>query len=239
MMKAKINDRILSIPPHISTSWDHVHSLYTQHSPEGSYTLSIHLDQGQIIHMELDPALIDLAFASHLRYLENKIQQKHGASHPLALLAQLFHLSSDMKESLFTPPPFLMTPESLEIALHHDPKRSADPIDPEMLQRISQVIRWILNDDLSSLSKAEEGCHCPHCQLMRYIDPNPVEEEICSEADLQFKEWDIQSVGEQLYQVANPLNPSERYQVHLGNPLGCTCGETGCPHLLSVLKSYT
>lgn len=234
-MKMKINEKILSIPPYISTSWDRVHSLYSEKTAGGNYTLSIHLDQGQIIHMELDSSLIDLAFSSHLRYLENKVQQKGNILS--SLLAHLFHISPDMKEVMLTPSSFLISPETLEVALYHDPKRSTDPIDPDMLQRVSQVLRWTLNDDISSLSKAEDNCDCPHCQLMRYLEPSAYEEELCSNEDLQFREWHISKIGTQLYRVSNPLHVHEEYHVHLEEPLGCTCGESGCPHLIAVLQS--
>ena len=62
-------------------------------------------------------------------------------------------------------------------------------------------------------------------------------EEIVSDAELHFREWDIKQLEKQLYNVTNPLDTTEHYQVFLGTPLGCTCGKTNCEHIRAVLNS--
>jgi hypothetical protein len=85
-------------------------------------------------------------------------------------------------------------------------------------------------------------CNCFHCQIARVLKPNKEdtqqnEEQEISAEDLQFEQWIITHTGDQLYSVINKLDDSEQYNVYLGEPIGCTCGQTGCEHLLAVLKS--
>jgi len=63
-----------------------------------------------------------------------------------------------------------------------------------------------------------------------------LEEEVSAE-DLKFRDWDIVQSGDDVYIVTNPLNAEEQYNVYLGNPVGCTCGQPNCEHIRSVLNS--
>ena len=58
-----------------------------------------------------------------------------------------------------------------------------------------------------------------------------------SEDDLKFRDWDIEQKSEELYEVTNPIDQNEHYQVFLGNPVGCTCGKKNCEHIRTVLNS--
>jgi hypothetical protein len=35
----------------------------------------------------------------------------------------------------------------------------------------------------------------------------------------------------------NPLDHKEHYNVFLGDPIGCSCGNNNCEHIQAVLKS--
>ena len=37
--------------------------------------------------------------------------------------------------------------------------------------------------------------------------------------------------------VTNPLDANEHYNVFLGDPIGCTCGQKNCEHIRAVLNS--
>jgi hypothetical protein len=80
-----------------------------------------------------------------------------------------------------------------------------------------------------------------HCQVARAIHNESSlkkeNEDIVTEEDLRFRIWDIHQTGEKLYTVTNPLDPREQYNVFLGSPLGCTCGQNNCDHIKAVLSS--
>jgi hypothetical protein len=111
------------------------------------------------------------------------------------------------------------------------------PLPAEILKKLSSIIQALGQDALGVMTPPEPNCNCPYCQLARSLTPEVQEEELVSEADLTFRNWDIKQIGENLYQVSNPLDEKEQYNVFLGNPLGCTCGEKNCEHLQAVLHS--
>ena len=63
----------------------------------------------------------------------------------------------------------------------------------------------------------------------------PLEE--VTDEDLKFRTWDIKQPGKKLYLVTNPLDNNENYNVFLGKPVGCTCGQKYCEHIKAVLNS--
>jgi len=93
------------------------------------------------------------------------------------------------------------------------------------------------------IPKGEPHCNCPYCQIanamqgtVSEVEEKEVEEEV-TEDDLKFREWDIKQEGDKLYIVTNPLDADEHYQVFLGTPVGCTCGQKNCEHIRTVLSS--
>ena len=72
--------------------------------------------------------------------------------------------------------------------------------------------------------------------MINLIDKD-VGEEIVSDEDLAFRDWEIKQTTDEKYQVTNPLDANEQYNVFLGNPLGCTCGEKNCEHIRAVLST--
>jgi hypothetical protein len=144
---------------------------------------------------------------------------------------------------------FSLTPggipmDSLRPVMQHDPLQKESPNLPtEIVEKISNVAKAVGADLNSFLLPADEPhCNCPYCQIVRAIHgkikiEEPAKEEIVLDAELQFREWDIKQVEKQLYDVTNPLDQSEHYQVFLGTPIGCTCGKPNCEHVRAVLNS--
>ncbi len=134
----------------------------------------------------------------------------------------------------------------------HNPEQAdSPPIPAELLSKIAQLAKLIApGGETGDLPKAEPHCNCVYCQVARALRdvvegddvPKPVPthasgEDVVSDEDLQFRQWDITQKGGNLYQVTNRLDPNESYQVHLAEPVGCTCGATNCEHVLAVLRS--
>lgn len=252
-MKVKINDKLLCIPPHISTTWDRVSFLLTEEDPETkNLILIINLVDGNSIRIpNLDPSIIDIIFSAHIKHLEGNLTtfRVDNASKVFPNLIQsLMNLSPDQITGI--PIRFgiqgLPGMENLESAFQHNPAQSDTPnLPPEMLEKIISVAKLMTQGDLGSFPKPEPHCNCTHCQIARGIhqkdeEPKQVDstdEEVVSEEDLRFRTWDITQTGDKLYTVTNPLDPKEQYSVYLGTPLGCTCGETHCEHIRSVLLS--
>lgn len=235
----KINKKLLSIPPYISTSWDHIRSLRINHS-----SLIISLTDGTQVEIpDLKPEIIEAVFLGHASFLDSPQEKK-----------------SPIK-SLFSPDPNSMEAEgempfrlgfgtfdALGSALQHNPAHANSPDLPkEMLNKIAAIAKIVAPDNSIEIPKAEPKCNCVHCQIARAIfqgvfgtheqNAEEVEEEIISAEDLKFQQWDIEQTGDKLYTVINRLDTKEKYSVYLGHPVGCTCGKEGCEHILAVLKS--
>lgn len=239
-MEYVINRKILSIPPYISTGWDNVTSLYIENQ-SAQDILVIELKTGSTIKIpRLDSSILAKVFQTHTRYLEEaekpaKSSMKTGFIPPY----NFDHLST-----LGIPMKFGVNLEGLGAAMQHDPNQANAPDLPkEVLEKISAVAKIMDTDTmLNGALKAEPHCNCMHCQIARALhqDPtpssDPIEEEV-SDEDLKFKSWDIEQTGDKLYCVSNPLDKKEHYNVFLGEPLGCTCGQKNCEHLKAVLNS--
>ena len=131
-------------------------------------------------------------------------------------------------------------------AMQHNPEQADAPdIPAEVLSKITQVAEALgMEGDTLSIPEAEPHCNCTVCQVARAMKgetpPEEVvsyEEEEVSDKDLTFKEFDIVQKSEQVYEVTNPLDTSEHFQVFLGTPVGCTCGKKDCAHIKAVLNS--
>lgn len=220
----QITDKILSLPPYISTSWKNIVSIHVETRPYG-HVLLIELVTGSKVEVpNLDAKLMEKIFSMHALVLE-----KEG--NPIA--TQTFAI----------PLPFPI--EGLTPTLQHNPEQAdTPPLPPEILEKI-QSLKGILPEDLTSMQKAEPHCNCPYCQITRAItgslleaetSPPQIEEEVTA-ADLTFRDWDIQQENDQIYSVTNPLDKKEHYNVFLGDPVGCTCGSKNCEHIQAVLRS--
>lgn len=240
-----INNKIFSLPPYISTSWNAVEGIYMKGA-----TLVILLVGGETVNIPgLKQDVLDAIFNAHASYLELEASQqsqpktgKMGAD-PLGL-------------ALFSQNPFFVSGgdaafhfgissvDGLAPAMEHNPAQANAPdIPQEILQKIGSIIRFIVPDEMIIDSQAVENCNCPHCQIARVISnegtsgKNILIEEEVSDADLIFSEWNITDLGDKLYSVMSKAPGSPEFKVFLGSPVGCTCGKEGCEHVLAVLKS--
>lgn len=236
----KITDKIISIPPYISTSWDKVASLYVKDN-ELVITLK---DNTPITIPDLPSEVIEEIFSAHAAFLEQQLIKR--PKEPLQEITQ--HLPNLADSPLALPfRLFFSTLESLNQAMHHNPNNSdLPPFPPDIVNKIETLARAIPSSELEHLPNPETGCNCLYCQMMRILKKGgspseetvlhePSEEEV-SDEELHFEQWDIRSLGEKLYLVTNKLDPNESYRVFLGDPIGCTCGKPNCEHIIAVLR---
>lgn len=225
----QINDKILSIPPYISTSWKNIISLQVDRKSV-SPILVVEIVSGSRVEIpNLDKSTIDYIFGMHAQYLENNSGVKKV---PL--------ISPQFGFSLPFPIPGM---DGFTSVLQHNIEQANSPDLPsEIIERISELAKTINLDDLNIIPKAEPHCNCPHCQIMRAMvgeesSTPSLPEELVSDEDLKFRTWDIAQQADKLYIVTNPLDTKEHYSVFLGEPLGCTCGAKNCEHIQAVLHS--
>lgn len=232
----KINDKILSIPPYISTSWSYIKSLQMK----GPF-LVITLMGGESINIpNLKGDIIEQIFAAHANYLENRSENPKEQS-------------GSFTQTIFNPEttemPFKLgigSIDGLGNPLMHNPnQKDAPDIPKQILQKIATIAKIISPEDISAMPKAEPHCNCLHCQIARTInnvvDPahttHEEQEEVVKDDELAFQQWDVSQTGDNLYNVINRLDTQEKYSVYLGHPVGCTCGKSTCEHIVAVLKS--
>ncbi len=250
-MKIKIDEKLICIPPYISTTWDQVTFLQSEEEPNSQlFSLIIHLAEGKVVQIpHLDSSLIDIAFSAHVKHLETKSSQ----SQRLRIGDESKNLSSLLQQMTgLSPEQLIQMPIRFGIsgiegmpgmeALHHNASQANAPDMPaEVLEKISGMIKMLSNGETVAFPKPEQHCNCPHCQVARVIHNGDKEEEISaidqpvSDAELAFRDWEIEKKGEKLYTVTNPLDPKEQYSVFLGTPIGCTCGQPHCDHIKAVL----
>lgn len=225
----KINSKVLSIPPYISTAWDNVASLHVE-DEDGVSVLIVDLLSGQQLKIPgLSHQSLQLVFSAHEKHLEEKERLETSS----------IELSTPMNF------PGGEGMEDLSAAMRHNPDQANAPdLPPEMLEKISKVAEAIGIDE-NNVPESQPHCNCVYCQIARAMHgeihseslaPEQIEEEI-SDDDLKFKEWDIVQIEENLYKITNPLDTNESYQVFLGSPVGCTCGHNDCEHIKAVLNS--
>lgn len=223
----KITDKILSIPPYISSSWKNVVALQVEPRPFG-HVLVIELVTGTKVEIpNLERPIIEKVFSCHAKVVEDEGKDRNGSVMTAAI-------------------PFPFAFPNLEgltsMIQHNDEQKDSPLLPPEMLEKISAMTKGLLPEDLSTVQQPEPDCNCPHCQIMRAVltpaheEPAAIEEVVTDE-DLKFRTWDIKQENDKLYSVTNPLDNKEHYNVFLGDPLGCSCGNNNCEHIQAVLKS--
>jgi len=223
----KITDKILSIPPYISSPWKNIVSLQVEARPFG-HALVVELITGSKVEIpNLDRPLIEKIFASHASVVEKEASEKNP---PIISAAIPINIPMPNLEGMTA------------MMRHSEEQKDTPPLPADMLEKIAAMTRGLLPEDLSTIQPPEEDCNCPHCQIMRAVLGYPEEaklqlDEEVSEEDLKFRTWDIKQENDKLYSVTNPLDHKEHYNVFLGEPLGCTCGSKSCEHIQAVLKS--
>ncbi len=235
----KITDKIFHIPPFISTTWCQIKSIHMK-----EHLLIVTIKNDDIIPIPgLVPEVVENIFNLYSTHLENEIHSETSTR----IFTSQFQLGSEGLTEL--PIRFgLNAPDGIGASLQHNSAQMDAPDLPKnILQKISSIGKIISEEDIQSLPKAEPHCNCMHCQIVRAIrenvilDTQPInqiiEEPIVSDEELSFRQWDIIHSGDNLYSVVNRLDSNEKYSVYLGHPVGCTCGNLGCEHIVAVLKS--
>lgn len=241
----KINPKILSIPPYISTSWKNIASLHVE-SQSDMLVLVVTLLSGVRIEVpHLESSTIEAIFAAHTQYIEQeekpaaKLPPRAPLGYPLGQ-EEAMSVGLQLKNSL-------SNMEQMGTMLQHNPEQADSPDLPsDILHKIAHLSKTLGIEDPNSMPKPEPHCNCMFCQVAKAMQSGLHDEseeqqedleEIVSDEELKFKTWDIKQTGEQLYTVTNPLESKECYSVYLGQPIGCTCGENHCDHIKAVLST--
>lgn len=239
----KVNNTILSLPPHISTAWKNVTSLQVI-SEGGNPILAVILLDGHVVKIPgLSQEMLQHIFSCHATFLEEQAAPSPKSSLPESPLLNKMENLVDI--------PLQFTTNGFQGfgPLQHNPEQAASPdMPPEVLNKIAQVATVFSNvlggeEGTMTLPDAEPHCNCMHCQIVRAMKgetkaiKEKEEEEPVTEQDLKFKEFEIQKMGDNLYEVTNPLDQTEHFQVFLGSPIGCTCGKKNCDHIRAVLST--
>ena len=226
----KINRKILNIPPYISASWKNILSLHIEEKENRNLLIVSLKDGSRIAVPGLGQTVIESIFEAHARSLEETVD----------LPRRDFPLDSTMGFPIKIGAGGI---ESIGSAMQHNPDQANIPnLPPEVLEKIAAVARALGIDNPETLPKPEPHCNCMHCQIARVLhgDTDAISlkaEEVVSDEDLKFRNWDIVQTKDKLYSVTNPLDATEQYNVFLGEPLGCTCGTKNCEHIRAVLES--
>lgn len=252
-MQININEKFISIPPHISATWNQISFLQTtENESDKTPILVIHLMDGNVVNIpNLDTKIISDAFSAHIKHLESKVEVPASKGQTSnndfvkafgGILQQITGLSPDQISNMPIKIGFstkgLPGIENIEQALQHDLSQSrSENLSPEMLEKLASMVKMMLGGDLGGFPKPEPHCNCTHCQLARTIHKSKETEEPVSEEDLKFRSWNIEDNGKDMYTVTNPCDDGEHYTVFLGNPIGCTCGQNDCEHIKAVLYS--
>ncbi len=229
----KIDKIIFSYPPFISTSWNKVGALHMKDT-----SLVVTLNGGEtVIIPDVKTDLLEQIFNAHAAFLEDQSQRKQKPPTPPDGLALDFPMKFGM-----------MGANGMSAALQHNSAQAdMPPLPEEILEKIRSIAKVVAPDDPMAVPKPEPHCNCMYCQIARaineelghtdiYLKTEELENEV-TPTDLHFQQWDIIQKDEKLYCVVNRLDPGEQYNVFLGHPVGCTCGHSGCEHILAVLKS--
>jgi len=225
----QISPKILNLPPYLSTTWDNITSLKTAIDGD-TYILSVTLKTGEPVKIpNLDQPTLKAIFKAHAEAVEQPIE----GTPPRFPIPFSFSLPMTKREGPIA---------SLGNAMTHNPEQADLPdIPPDILSNIAMIAKAFGLEETSELPDPEETCNCVYCQLARALKKMKPEakekEEIVEEKELQFREWDVAQSADKLYVVSSALDPNEKYNVFLGEPLGCTCGHKNCEHIRAVLQS--
>ncbi len=236
----RINHKVLSIPPYLSTSWKNISSL--QSKQEGDkHCLIIQLQNGSTIEIpDLEELVVQAIFDAHAKYVEQENKASTN-SEIQKTNPQIKDVPSGIKFFEF---------ENMNAMLsHNESERHSPDLPPFILSKVENISEktGLFDSDSATLPFPEENCNCPYCQIAKVIQKKHneqtktsfqgEEEEEVTDKDLSFTSWIIRPLEKNLYMVIHPDNPEKEYQVFLGTPIGCTCGSTQCEHIRAVLSS--
>jgi len=221
---------MISIPPYISTSWDEVVSI----GKEGD-NLIFELHNGKTVSIPgLDEKTVEEIFDAHASYFEQ-------ANEPSESTDQVFTLPLGMSKE---------TIQSLGQSLQHNPALShLPPLPPEITEKVTALTGMISKEEIELMEEPVMHCNCMYCQITRLLREKILGQELelpdhpdldadeVSEDELRFDEWKVEPLENKMFKVSRKLKPDEHYTVYLGSPVGCTCGEENCAHVIAVLRS--
>lgn len=242
----KINEKILSLPPYISTAWSNISAIMMKASQ-----ISITLNDGDTINIPgLEKDVIDLIFKTHSEQIEKNCFQETEIKNKLHSLLPENMLIEEHSNDASLKFGFA-TLDGFNTAMQHNPLEMNAPDLPQIvLQKIGSIAKILAPENSDLLPKDVPNCNCFHCQITRAINHNAMEneisvqiediiddEEIVSDLELQFNQWDVKPAGEHLFSVINRLDANEEYSVFLGSPVGCNCGNQNCEHIIAALRA--
>lgn len=236
-MHEKITDKLISIPPYVSTSWDQVSALQR----EGEVLHIFLLSGAKITIPHVSEEAFQHLFTHHSRWIEKETPLSQTAPD-----VTFDTIQKGLKDVVsLTMKLGVSALGQLGQVLEHNPAHAhLPPLPPEMVDRIKALTNIISKEDLKSLQPPVEHCHCLYCQIVRLLrgnellteEPSP-QDEVIEDKDLQFSQWQVAPLADQQYIVRNKLDSHEEYKVFLGDPMGCTCGKPHCEHIVAVLRS--
>lgn len=244
----KIDNKILSIPPYISTLWKYVDGLYLRGA-----TLVITLFSGESVNIPgLNSEILQSIFSAHAESLEQEarqqpvsksnLQQLPDMPFGLPLFSQAFPMITNGESSFQFG---IGSMDCFGTAMQHNPAQANAPDLPrEILKKIGAIVKIVAPEEMIENAAAVQHCNCPHCQITRAITAEPttsntenfVEVKAPAPPEIIFQKWKIQQTGENLFNVIDSVDSTE-YKVSLGESIECTCGKQGCEHIIAVLKS--
>lgn len=260
-LKMKITDKMLSIPPFISTTWDKVEHI--QMETEDSLLVSL-ISGHEARIPDLEEKVVNAIFAAYERWVDRQ-------NHPRIVNEMMKPPSMRGSFRMGTPEEGALMESALPFQLpngtplEHNPAQSGLPDMPkEIIEKIARVATIVAPTDLEAIPKAEPHCNCMFCQISRAIkngsDERGVDanQEVSTKMSIAVTDFSghIQPKDEGLgfSGLANTngwaVRPSEEdsklylvtkqdesYKVFLGETIGCTCGNTHCEHIEAVLRS--
>ncbi len=236
----KINHKVLSIPPYISTSWKNISSL--QSTQEGEkHSLLIHLQDGGLVRVpDLEAVVVQAIFGAHAKYVETESKA------PVNTEVEANKRNSSVQEA--NPSIKFFEIENISSMMtHNEQERNAPDLPSYILSKVQEISLEMGLSNSATLPVAEPNCNCSFCQIAKSIQKMGSEaheqvsyedeEDLITEEDLTFTSWIIRPLKQNLYLVVHPDHLEDQYQVFLGSPIGCTCGSNQCDHIKAVLSS--
>jgi hypothetical protein len=238
----RINHKVLSIPPYLSTSWKNISSL--QSKQEGDkHSLIIQLQNGSTIEVpDLESLVIQAIFDAHAKHVELENKASKATTEEKKVKPQIKDTPTSIKFFEF---------ENMNAMLsHNESERNSPNLPPYVLSKVESISEdmGLADSDSATLPYPEKNCNCPYCQIAKAIQKkhntktitpfqDDDEDDEVTEKDLSFTSWIIRPLENNFYSVIHPDSPEKEYQVFLGTPIGCTCGSSQCEHIRAVLST--
>ena len=163
----RINHKILSIPPYISTAWKNIASVHAEER-EGLPLLVITLHTGfQIEVPGLQPFMIEAIFTAHAAYMEQE-QLRPIPQRPIP-----DPVASQNESTSFSFPVLKIGVNGVDHLngfMQHNLEQSDSPDLPsELLNKIATIAKANGFDSNTTFPEQEPHCNCPHFQIARTI----------------------------------------------------------------------